>query len=137
MDAVSHLFEDNELRNEKVMSSGSSSYDSVDHSMTNNLPEVLDLLEEFRGVLDAITDKYNPRMMMTEAYLPTEKVMDYHGTNFFSEHAGSISHMPMNFALIEELSNAKGVTAYKVCTNRRENMQHRNVIHYQMYVMEQ
>jgi alpha-glucosidase len=121
MDAVSHLFEDKDYSDEKVTSSGGGGYDSVDHSMTNNLPEVLDLLEEFRDVLDTKTemDEYNPRIMMTEAYLPTESVMEYYGTNF-TEHAGSISHMPMNFAFIEELNSATDVTADKVCTSIKE-----------------
>ena len=73
---------------------------------------MLDLLRTFREVLDEKTaeDPYNPRIMMTEAYLPTDELMKYYGTNF-TEHAGDISHMPANFALIEDLPDAESVTA--------------------------
>ena len=91
---------------------GGVGYDAVDHSKTYNLPEVLDLLRTFREVLDEKTaeDPSSPRVMMTEAYLPTDKLIEYYGTNF-TEHAGDISHMPANFMLIEDLPDAESVTA--------------------------
>lgn len=110
------LFADSSFANEGPgKSSDQNDYDSVDHSKTYNQPEVLELLKRFRKVLDAKTaeDDDYPRIMMTEAYLPTAALAKYYGTEM-SDHAGDISHMPLNFALVEELSKPEDVSPKKV-----------------------
>lgn len=53
VDAVAHLFEDKDLRDEPVKDEDSTDeYSQVDHKYTFNLPEVLDVLQEFRILLD-------------------------------------------------------------------------------------
>lgn len=53
MDAVAHLFEDEALRDEMVKDEDATDeYSQLDHTYTFNLPEVLDVLREFRIVLD-------------------------------------------------------------------------------------
>jgi hypothetical protein len=53
MDAVAHLFEDKGLRDEPVKDKDSiDEYSQLDHKYTFNLPEVLDILQEFRILLD-------------------------------------------------------------------------------------
>ena len=56
------LITDERFLDEEVLSGGDS-YESVSRKYTYNLPECLDLLKEFRVVLDAKTkeDEYNPR----------------------------------------------------------------------------
>ena len=53
VDAVAHLFEDEKLRDEMVINEDAiDEYSQLDHKYTFNLPEVLDLLREFRILLD-------------------------------------------------------------------------------------
>jgi len=89
VDSVAHFFEDPGFTNEGV---------------TYNLQtEVLELLQEFREVLDAKTeaDTYNPRVMMTEAYDLGDKIAAYYGKpSSIVDQIGSISHMPLNFDMI-------------------------------------
>ena len=55
---------------------------------------------------------------MTEAYLPVSELIPYYGKNF-TEHAGDISHMPLNFGLIENFKSEGDVTADKVGLRER------------------
>ena len=43
---------------QEVEGSNADDYTSVDHSKTNDLPENLELLKQFREVLDALTDSW-------------------------------------------------------------------------------
>jgi glycosidase len=53
VDAVAHLFEDEDLRDEPVKDEDSiDEYSQLDHKYTFNLPEVLNILREFRILLD-------------------------------------------------------------------------------------
>ena len=53
VDAVAYLFEDEKLRDEMVKDKAAiDEYSQLDHTYTSNLPEVLDLLREFRILLD-------------------------------------------------------------------------------------
>lgn len=53
VDAVAHLFEDEKLKDEMVKDEAAiDEYSQLDHTYTFNLPEVLDLLQEFRTLLD-------------------------------------------------------------------------------------
>ena len=74
--------------------------------------DMLDLLRELRLVLDEKTaEDYHPRILMTKSKLANDAdLIKFYGTNF-TEHAGDISHMPMNFALIDDLPDAESVTA--------------------------
>ena len=53
------------------------------------------------------------RKSRSEMRLLNTLQMKYYGTNF-TEHAGDVSHMPINFALIEDLPDAASVTAEKL-----------------------
>lgn len=120
MDAVAHMFESEDLEQDENplrLASGdssSSSYDSVDHKHTYNLPEVLDLLKEFRETLDegveGDEEREEPRVMLTEAYLSTADLSKYYGSNF-TEHSGDISHLPLNFAMIRQFKTKGDATA--------------------------
>merc|ERR1719376_478866 len=114
VDSVAHFFENMEAGDEGAGSGSGDAYDSVDHKHTFDLPESVQLLKEFRAVLDEKTkeDEYNPRVMMTEAYLAVEDMGKYYGE--IDEQIGDVSHMPLNFGLIEKFDSEESATAQKV-----------------------
>ncbi|XP_023718249.2 probable maltase isoform X2 [Cryptotermes secundus] len=109
LDAVAHLFEDEDLRDEMVKDEDATDeYSQLDHKYTFNLPEVLDVLREFRIVLDKNSENAT-KIMMTEAYMPVEKLMAYYGNK-----SHPIAHFPLNFALIS--ASQKNITAQSIYT---------------------
>lgn len=53
VDAIAHLFEDEALRDEPLKDEDAiDEYNQLDHMYTFNLPEVIDVLQEFRILLD-------------------------------------------------------------------------------------
>jgi len=115
MDAVAHLFEAEDFGNEDIPRGTNRPYADFEHPKTYNLPEVVDLLKEFRKVLDDKTaeDEYNPRIMLTEAYLDNQDLMAYYGANVgnHSDHSGDASHAPLNFGLVSLGENGQKLTA--------------------------
>jgi alpha-glucosidase len=94
VDAVHHLMKDPELRDEPPnpdWESAMGSYDALLHTRTVDQPEVHDQIARMRRVLDGYADK----VLITEAYLPMERIVTYYG-----EH-GRGAHLPFNFQLIE------------------------------------
>eukprot|EP00096_Caligus_rogercresseyi_P009388 TRINITY_DN3180_c0_g1_i1.p1 TRINITY_DN3180_c0_g1~~TRINITY_DN3180_c0_g1_i1.p1 ORF type:complete len:642 (+),score=181.57 TRINITY_DN3180_c0_g1_i1:259-2184(+) len=108
-DSVAHMFEAEDFGDEPINEDGGSddpeAYSSLLHTKTYEQPENLDLLAEFRQVLDEKTaeDEANPRIMITEAY--TDDLYKYYGSN------GTLSHMPINFNLISEFKDKSAVSA--------------------------
>lgn len=74
--------------------------DSLLHIHTANLPEVHDLIQGMRKVLD----EYDERMMVGEIYLPNAELMKYYGAANAKE-----CHLPFNFQLINTRWNATSV----------------------------
>ncbi|EDW75865.1 maltase B2 [Drosophila willistoni] len=105
IDAVNHLFESEKLEDEPL--SGKSqdplSYDYSKHIYTKDLPEVLDMIQHWRRLLDEFSAK-NPngptRIMMTEAYAGLTQLADYY------EDAKGVhgSHLPFNFNFITDVN---------------------------------
>ncbi|KAJ4436648.1 hypothetical protein ANN_16779 [Periplaneta americana] len=113
MDAVAHLFEDEELRDEPINEEGTSededaivAYQDLDHIYTYNLPQVLEVLREFRILLDEYSNT-ETKIMMTEAYMPVRNLMEYYGNK-----STPIAHFPFNFEFIE--LKKKNLTAESV-----------------------
>jgi len=60
VDAVPHLFEDAELRDEPLSHTENAmpnEYDYLEHIYTHGLPEVFDVLREFRKTVDHFAEK--------------------------------------------------------------------------------
>ncbi|NSW54296.1 MAG: alpha-glucosidase C-terminal domain-containing protein [Anaerolineae bacterium] len=76
------------------------------HQYTANLPEVHDLIQDMRGVLD----RYPERMMVGEIYLPNQELMKYYGND-------DECHLPFNFQLIHYPWNAQ---AYRRAVDQYE-----------------
>ncbi|HVE79059.1 MAG TPA: alpha-amylase family glycosyl hydrolase [Gemmatimonadaceae bacterium] len=94
VDAVHKLFEDERLRDNPPNPDWQPSqppYLGLLNVHTSDLPEVHDAIAEMRRVLD----EYGDRVLITEAYLPTDRLMRYYGTG------GAGAHLPFNFQLIE------------------------------------
>ncbi len=68
LDAVPTLFEDEQLRDEKVLP-GTNAYGdpNLDDSMTNNLPEVHQVMRDLRKVTNSYPGN---RVLIGETYLP-------------------------------------------------------------------
>ncbi|XP_034475194.1 maltase 2-like isoform X1 [Drosophila innubila] len=105
IDAVNHLFESESLSDEPL--SGKSvdplSYDYTEHIHTKDLPEVLDMVQHWRQLLDDYTAKHptgGTRIMMTEAYAGLRELADYY------EDANGVrgSHLPFNFNFISNVN---------------------------------
>lgn len=115
IDAVPHFFEDEQYLNEQELIAQSDVYDAVEKKYTYNLPECLDLLREFRQVLDAETaeDETKPRIMMTEAYLDIPDLVKYYG-QVLNNTFGDISHLPLNLKFLESFKTEEDLTALKL-----------------------
>lgn len=70
---------------------GVNPFNSLQHIYTANLPEVHDLMQGMRSVLDSYPD----RMMVGEIYLPNEELVKCYGSPGQEE-----CHLPFNFQLI-------------------------------------
>ncbi|XP_066995968.2 maltase A1 [Anabrus simplex] len=84
VDAIPHLFEDSEWRDNPPNS----------NERVTNQPETYDMVEQWR----TLVDKYPDKVMMLEAYASTEQTMAYFGTK---ERPGG--HFPFNFFIISNL----------------------------------
>ncbi|XP_077296029.1 maltase A1-like isoform X2 [Arctopsyche grandis] len=120
MDAVNHIFEvdkndfGGQFPDEPLSGNpgqGPDDFGYLDHIYTINLDPTYDLIYEFREVVDEFKQQDNfTRVILTEAYASIENTMRYYGNG---EKEGS--HMPFNFALIEnvnEFSTAKDIKFY-------------------------
>ncbi|XP_065338236.1 alpha-glucosidase-like isoform X1 [Cloeon dipterum] len=103
IDAVPHLFEDLQLRDEPHShkeDSKAGQYDFLDHIYTHGLPEVFDIMKEFRNTLDSYSEKTDkiPRLLIAEVYDTVENTVKYYG-----EGDQPIADFPFNFLLVSEM----------------------------------
>ncbi|XP_061399013.1 maltase A3-like [Musca vetustissima] len=90
-------------------------YGYLQHIYTVNQPETIDLVYEFRKVLDDFRAEHggDERILMTESYSPLPIVMQYYG-NATTEGA----QIPFNFLIIEELGNNSNAFNYADTINK-------------------
>uniref|UniRef100_U5EX75 alpha-glucosidase n=1 Tax=Corethrella appendiculata TaxID=1370023 RepID=U5EX75_9DIPT len=104
IDAVNHLFEVTDFRNEPETGTDLDplSYGFTHHYYTKDLPEVYEMIYEWRKLLDDWKEEYggDTRIMMTEAYANLTFTMKYYQSDDGSSKG---SHMPFNFLLITDL----------------------------------
>ncbi|XP_011178629.1 maltase 2 isoform X2 [Zeugodacus cucurbitae] len=112
VDAVNHLFEDAKLRDEPLTGKTDDklSYDYTKHIYTKDMPEVLDMLQHWRKLLDDYTAKNGgpARILMTEAYADLKTLMDYYET----KDGKRGSHFPFNFNFITDLDENSDARDY-------------------------
>lgn len=104
IDAVNHLFEDEALKDEPISGKTKDplSYDYSKHIYTKDLPEVLEMVQHWRRLLDEYSSKHPERptrIMMTEAYAGLTQLADYY------EDSDGVrgSHLPFNFHFITDV----------------------------------
>nr|XP_050856116.1 maltase 1-like [Vespula vulgaris] len=101
IDAVPHLFERDDLRDEPRSSDPSATdrdYTYLDHIYTKDDPRTYELVKSWRKVLDDYSDANNEdeKVMMTEAYTSLENTTKYYDYG---------SHIPFNFKLITDVNH--------------------------------
>nr|XP_016942916.2 maltase A3-like [Drosophila suzukii] len=122
IDAVPHVFEPpdwpDEPRNEEV--SDPEDYNYLLHIYTKNQPENVELVYEFREVIEEIDAELggDDRVLLTEAYSPLDVLMQYYGNE---THKGS--QIPFNFELLTKISNSSDAYHYsELIHNWLDNM---------------
>lgn len=121
VDAVPHVFEiaadgngnfPNEPRNNWV--TDPDDYGYLDHIYTTNQPETIDLVYEWRKVLDGFRAENGgeERILMIESWSSIDIVMKYYG-NGTAEGA----QIPFNFLIISSLTNASNAYDYAEVIN--------------------
>lgn len=119
IDAVPHLFEVEKNKQDRIPNeplSGNTNdpddYGYLKHIFTVDQPETIDMLYQWRKVLDdyVIENGGEARIMMSEAYSPLNVVLQYYGN---STHNGS--HVPFNFQMLQRLWNESNAHDYINC----------------------
>ena len=95
VDAVQHLLEDSQLRDEPPVNASdkkpSPTYDSLVHVYTKNVAGIHSITRRWRKVVD----EYKDRVLIGEIYDSPKVVMSYYGTEVEPEF-----HYPFNFVLL-------------------------------------
>ncbi|KAF7393739.1 hypothetical protein HZH68_010558 [Vespula germanica] len=109
IDAVPHLFEIEDLRDEPRSSDPSATdrdYTYLNHIYTKDDPRTYELVQSWRNLLDDYSDANNEdeKVMMTEAYTSLENTTKYY------EYG---SHIPFNFKLITDVNHNSSATDFK------------------------
>jgi alpha-glucosidase len=93
VDVIWHLMKDREFRDNPLnpdFREGAPPQHRVVPQYTTDLPEVHEVIEGMRGVID----EYEARVLIGEIYLPFEKLVTYYGRDLRG------CHLPFNFSLL-------------------------------------
>ncbi|XP_030383385.1 maltase 1 isoform X2 [Scaptodrosophila lebanonensis] len=105
IDAINYVYENTQLLDEPLSETTDdpNSYDYLDHIYTKNLPEVNELLQHWRVMLDDYSKNNDgpQRIMMTEGYADVNTVMNY----YEDENGTQGVQFPFNFDFISSLNN--------------------------------
>lgn len=121
IDAVPHLFEIQANKNQRLPDeprSGNTNdpddYGYLKHIFTVDQPETIDMVYQWREVLDEHQRKNggDARIMLTESYSPLNIVAQYFGNE---THNGS--HVPFNFQMLSRLWNESNANDYISCVD--------------------
>ncbi|XP_065088453.1 alpha-glucosidase-like [Ochlerotatus camptorhynchus] len=111
LDAINHMFEDAEFRNEPPAGGVPGSYDSLDHIYTKDVEDVYGVVYGWRDLMDAYSKEHGRTIiLMTEAYSSIE------GTMLYYENANRTrqgAHMPFNFQLIYDFKSDQNAAGLK------------------------
>src|SRR3954464_11915440 len=94
VDVIWHLIKDDEFRDNPVRPEwrdGMPPHHAVVPLYTADRPEVHEVIEEMRGVVD----EFPERLLIGEIYLPVERLVAYYGRDLRGVH------LPFNFALLQ------------------------------------
>ncbi|XP_058816112.1 maltase 2-like [Topomyia yanbarensis] len=120
IDAVNHLYEVEDFRDEPETGTDRDplSYGFTHHYYTKDMPEVYDMVYQWRTLLDdwKLTHGGPTRIMMTEAYANITFTMRYYRSTGDGVRSGS--HMPFNFLLITDLNDASSAQDFVFTINK-------------------
>ncbi|XP_039437600.1 maltase 1-like [Culex pipiens pallens] len=123
VDAVNHMFEDAEFRDEPVVDpSDPLRYGYTNLMYTNSLLETYDVIGHWRRVIDDYAKEHDREtiIMMTEAYTSMDMIMRFYESDDGVEQR---AHFPFNFAMITELNAQSKARDFKYVIDRfLENM---------------
>jgi len=115
-DAFPFLYEDELLRNEsRSYADGitSTEWAYLNHTYTECLPELIDILTEWREFLNNYTESVGDgehRFMMTENYCSVANAMTYYGTESFP-----LADFPINFQFLQiNLTDNNAYSVYQI-----------------------
>lgn len=123
MDAVNHIFEvdkadfGGKFPDEPLsgnLGQGPDDYGYLNHIYTLNLNDTYQLIYDFREVFDEFLQEDGfTRVILTEAYADIKNTMRYYG-----DGVRQGSHLPFNFALIEDVNENSNAKDIKFFTDR-------------------
>ncbi|MDT0649007.1 alpha-amylase family glycosyl hydrolase [Autumnicola edwardsiae] len=93
VDVMWHLIKDDQFRDNPPNPDYTKDYSPYDkhlQAFTTDQPEVHDIVEKMRSVID----EYDERLLIGEIYLPVEQLVEYYG----KDNRGA--HLPFNFQLV-------------------------------------
>ncbi|XP_062551539.1 alpha-glucosidase-like [Armigeres subalbatus] len=112
LDAINHMFEDPEFRDEYLSGSGEpGTYEYLDHIYTKDIEDVYGVVYDWRDLMDTYS-KENGRtiILMTEAYSSIEGTMLYYES---ANRTRKGAHMPFNFQLIYDFKKDQNAVGLK------------------------
>ncbi|KAK9307383.1 hypothetical protein QLX08_002278 [Tetragonisca angustula] len=114
IDAINHMFEDSQFRNEPSANRPDipkNDYDSLVHIYTKDLNETYDVLKTWRKLMDdhSAHTKTDPKMILTEAYASHELTVKYYNSG---------STVPFNFMFITDAHNSSSAMDFKGLIDR-------------------
>lgn len=107
VDVLWLLIKDDRFRDNPVnpgWTRGESSHNRLLPRYTCNRPEVHEIVQEMRGVMD----EYADRVLIGEIYLPVEQLVTYYGQNLNG------ANLPFNFQLLQTAWNAASIAEIMV-----------------------
>ncbi|EDS38953.1 neutral and basic amino acid transport protein rBAT [Culex quinquefasciatus] len=112
LDAINHMFEDEQFRDEPLSGWGQpGEYDSLDHIYTKDIPDVYDVVYNWRDQMDKYSaEKGRTIILMTEAYSSIEGTMLYYES---ADRKRQGAHMPFNFQLIYDFKKEQNAVGLK------------------------
>ncbi|XP_038071631.1 maltase A3-like [Patiria miniata] len=125
VDAIRHMYESEGLEDEPVnpdytpKPGEQAQYDSLLHTMTADLPELHDVIKDWRDIFQEFsTDQY--RFMVTETYDTHKALLPYYGTPERPE-----ADYPFNFGLIElNKENLSGTKIHQLVDDWMKDLPH-------------
>lgn len=115
VDAIRHMYENEDMEDEPInpdytpVPSERAQYDSLIHTKTSDLPELHDVIKDWRDIFEDFSSKPNYRFMVTESYDKHSALLPYYGTPDQPE-----ADYPFNFGLTELTSdNLSGKEIHK------------------------
>uniref|UniRef100_A0A182NUQ4 alpha-glucosidase n=1 Tax=Anopheles dirus TaxID=7168 RepID=A0A182NUQ4_9DIPT len=111
LDAINHMFEDPEFRDEPAGWGDPGTYDELDHIYTKDNPDTYTVVYDWRKLCEEYGQRVGKTVIiMTEAYASIENTMLY-----YEDASGTRqgAHMPFNFQLIYDFQHDQNAIGLK------------------------